>query len=88
MIIDNMVAILRDEPYVERDESACFEFNIFEKKPNGTFGAKDGQGNHDDKVMARMIGLYICYQLPLPHEINNESRKKKKITLPSEAYMP
>lgn len=88
MIIDNMVAILRDEPYIERDESACFEFNIFEKKPNGTFGAKDGQGNHDDKVMARMIGLYICYQLPLPHEINNESRKKKKITLPSEAYMP
>lgn len=88
MIIDNMVAILRDEPYVERDESACFEFNIFEKKPNGTFGAKEGQGNHDDKVMARMIALYICYRLPLPREINNTAGKKKKNPLSSEAYMP
>lgn len=88
MIIDNMIALLRDEPYIERDETACFEYNIFERKPNGSFGAKEGQGNHDDKVMARMIGLYICYELPLPREIPAAGKKKKTTPPTSEAYMP
>lgn len=73
MIIDNMIAILRDNPYIEHDENTIFEFNLYEKKQNGSFGAKDGY--HDDKIMARMIGLYVCYKLPIPKEIESGSRK-------------
>ena len=75
MIIDNMIAVLRDEPYIERDESACYEYNLFEKKPNGSFGAKEGA--HDDKVMARMIAIYICYKIPLPKEIKPAAQARR-----------
>lgn len=82
MIIDHMVSILRDDPYIERDEGTCFEYNVFEKKQNGSFGAKEGK--HDDRVMTRLIGIYVCYNIPLPKEIVN-SPKIKHVKTISEA---
>lgn len=65
IIISNLVAILRDEGYVERNEEALAEFATYEKKQNGSYGATDG--HHDDFVMARAIALYICYcEMELP----------------------
>lgn len=64
MIIDRMVEIVREGLYIERDREACHELSNYEKKPNGSFGAIEGR--HDDILMTRMIGLYICYGLPLP----------------------
>ena len=73
MIIDNYIGILREDGYVERDEAAVDEARWYEKKKNGSFGAIDGQ--HDDIIITRMGGLYICYDLPLPKVLD-----KKRVT--------
>jgi hypothetical protein len=65
IIISNLVAILRDESYVERNEESLAEYATYEKKQNGSYGATDG--HHDDYVMARAIALYICFcEMDLP----------------------
>ena len=52
-----MIAAVRDGGYTEHDENACDEMAAYERKPNGTYGAKEGY--HDDIVMTRAIGLYV-----------------------------
>lgn len=65
MIINNYVAILREDSYIERNSEALNEARVYEQKKNGSFGAKEGK--HDDVLMTRMIGLHICFhELPLP----------------------
>lgn len=72
IIISNLVAILRDGNYVERNIEALAEFSTYEKKQNGSYGATDG--HHDDYVMARAIALYICFcEMDLP-----QVRKKQQ----------
>jgi hypothetical protein len=77
MIIDNMVAILREEQYIERDQEACNEFDLYEKKDNGSYGAIDG--HHDDILMTRLIGMYVAYTEDLPKEVTNKPIKQRKI---------
>jgi len=51
--------------YVERDKRCIDEYLNYEKRPNGSFGAK--AGTHDDLLMTRAIGLHICfYEMQLP----------------------
>ena len=64
LIVDSMVETVREHAYVERDREACHELYVFEKKKNGSYGAKEG--HHDDIAMTRFIGLYICKTHPLP----------------------
>lgn len=64
MIIGNYVAILREKGYKERNNEALNEARVYEQKKNGSFGAK--LGKHDDILITRMIGCYICYELPAP----------------------
>ena len=65
IIISNLVAILRDGSYIERNEDALKEFATYEKKQNGSYGSTDG--HHDDYVMARAIALFICFcEMDLP----------------------
>lgn len=64
LVVDSMVETVRETAYVERDREACHELYVFEKKKNGSYGAKDG--HHDDIAMTRFIGLYICKTQPLP----------------------
>jgi len=74
MIIGNYVAILRETGYIERSGEALNEARVYEQKKNGSFGAK--QGKHDDILMTRMIGCYICYELPAPVIIDNIQKYK------------
>lgn len=67
LIINHQVQMLRERGYIERDELACYEHDVFERKPNGTFGAMEG--HHDDILITRCIGTYICYTEPLPRII-------------------
>lgn len=77
VIISNMVACFRDESYIERSEAALAECATYEKKPNGSFGAT--QGHHDDRVMTRAIGLYVCFcEMELPCEITDKNKAKQK----------
>ncbi len=63
LLINTMINALRNNHYIERDEKACHEFDVFERKPNGSFGAQDGE--HDDILITRCIGYYIATQEPL-----------------------
>lgn len=59
MIISNLIKVIRDNMYVERDEKCIYEYLSYEKKQNGSFGAITGK--HDDLLMTRAIGLHICF---------------------------
>lgn len=57
ILIANLVRMIRQHAYVERDPAALDEYFQYERKPNGAFGAIDGY--HDDLLMARAIALYV-----------------------------
>lgn len=78
MIIANYVALLREKGYKERSNDALNEARVYEQKKNGSYGAKEGK--HDDILMTRMIGLYICFELPLPVVL--DKTKKSTVRLP------
>lgn len=68
MIIAFFKGIIREKGYVERDEETLDEARTYEEKPDGTTGAK--AKNHDDRIMATMIGIYVCYEeMPIPAKI-------------------
>lgn len=70
MIINNYISIIREDGYVERDSEALDEARMYEQKDDGKYGAKEGQ--HDDILMTRMIGLYIAYTMPIPKLIEEK----------------
>lgn len=76
MIIANYVALLREKGYKERSNDALNEARVYEQKKNGSYGAKDGK--HDDILMTRMIGLYICFELALPVLLDDIKKPKRK----------
>lgn len=68
MIISTLVKVIRDRLYIERDERCLDEYNTYERKKNGAYGAIDGK--HDDLLMTRAIGLHICfYEMDVPRLI-------------------
>jgi hypothetical protein len=83
VIIHSLVKIIRKQDYVERDERCLDEYLFYERKEDGRFGAIDGK--HDDLLMTRAIGLYICYnKMDIPKIISTakkttESRLHKKV---------
>ena len=71
MIISNLVKVIREHLYVERDERCLDEYLTYEQKQNGSFGAIAGK--HDDLLMTRAIGLHIAYNfkvMPLPKVVS------------------
>jgi len=80
VIISNLVKVLREQLYVERDERCLDEYLTYEKKPNGSFGAIPGK--HDDLLMTRAIGLHICYsEMPLPAIVKHKIIPKRTTTI-------
>lgn len=64
-IISTLIECIRENLYIERDSRACDEYLNYERKPKGDYGAIDGE--HDDILMTRAIGLYISLRkMPLP----------------------
>lgn len=71
MIISTLVKVIREQLYIERDTRCLNEYLVYEKKPNGAFGATIG--NHDDLLMTRAIGLHICFfEMETPRIINTK----------------
>lgn len=84
MVINFLIKALRDGLYIEHCRETTFELDLYELKENGKeMGAVEG--NHDDRVMATAIGVWVCYNYPLPGEIKKVTYKKNKIV--SEASM-
>lgn len=83
-IIHHLIACVRDKAWIERETLACDELSFYEKKDNGSFGAVVGQ--HDDMLMTRAIGLWICYrEMPMPKVINTEKKKTPSTQVLTEA---
>ena len=80
MIISNLVEIICEGMYIERDTRCLDEYLTYEKRQNGSYGAIIGK--HDDLLMTRAIGLHICYNEMDPPKIikqQHTSINKKKI---------
>lgn len=48
------------DQYIERNSLACDEFDTYEESTPGQYNAVEGC--HDDRVMTRVIGMWICYK--------------------------
>lgn len=70
MIITRLVAAVRDGGYVERSHQACDELDYYERRPNGSYAAR--QGRHDDMLMTRAIALHVCREEPRDDEADAE----------------
>lgn len=68
MVINTMIAMVRDHGYVERDSQALDEMATYEVLPNGSMGARPG--THDDILMSRAIGLHIALSQQRPVKFN------------------
>lgn len=65
IIIGNLIKVVREGCYTERDERCVDELLTYERRQNGSFGAIEGC--HDDLLMTRAIGLHIAMnELPPP----------------------
>lgn len=68
MVISNLVRVVREGLYIERDEECINEYLAYERRPNGSYGAISGK--HDDLLMTRAIGLHICFnEMTVPQRI-------------------
>lgn len=79
MIISTLVKVIRERLYIERDKRCLDEYNTYERKKNGAYGAIVGK--HDDLLMTRAIGLHICYrEMEMPEfvPINNKTLRKDR----------
>lgn len=74
MIISSLIKVIRDGLYEERDERCLKEYVSYERKANGAFGAIDGE--HDDLLMTRAIGLHICFHEMEPPRVVVRGGKK------------
>lgn len=84
IIVNNLQAIVRDQLYVERDERCLHEYLVYEQKPNGSWGAVEG--DHDDLVMTRAIGLYIAAkEMGVPKIVKRQHKLISKFKAPVSA---
>lgn len=84
MIISMLVMVVREGLYTERDKRCLDEYITYERKPNGSFGAIIGK--HDDLLMTRAIGLYICYrEMEIPRIVRRPRRTSRKQKRPQTA---
>ncbi len=84
LIISNLIKVVRENLYVERDERCIDELLTYERKQNGAYGAIIGK--HDDLLMTRAIGLHICFnEMDLPQVVSKLPRLAQKKRVISEA---
>ena len=68
IIITNLVRVVREGLYIERDAACLDEYLTYEQRPDGSYGAISGR--HDDLLMTRAIGLHICFnEMEMPRRV-------------------
>jgi hypothetical protein len=79
-LIDNLNKVLREEQYIEPDSRVCDEYDIYEVKPDGSYGAVEGRDTHDDLVMCTAIGLKVSDEMePCVEVVKNTTSSSKSI---------
>ena len=77
MLIDGLNGALRDTLYLERDSRACDEFDYYEIREDGSYGAVEGK--HDDHVIATAGNVWLSYKhMEMPMEIKETAKAAKK----------
>ncbi|MDR2917837.1 MAG: hypothetical protein LBV72_00520 [Tannerella sp.] len=83
-IISNYVAVLRERAYIERSHNTLNQARVYERKKDGSYGAKEG--HHDDDLITRMIGLFVDYlEWDMPHLIDRSASKSLTRTYTNES---
>lgn len=82
MVISNLVKVVREGLYIERDERCVDEYLTYERRPNGSYGAITGK--HDDMLMTRAIGLHICLNEMLPPRPSAERSHSRSFRRPKQ----
>jgi hypothetical protein len=72
LIINDLIARVRDGQYIERDNDACDELAVYQLRPDGSTGAREGC--HDDILMTRAIALYVIRDARPPLDIDDLRR--------------
>ena len=68
LIIANLIKVVREGLYVERDGECLDEYLTYEQRQDGGYGAISGK--HDDLLMTRAIGLHICFnEMEMPRRV-------------------
>lgn len=62
ILINGLIQAVRQGTYIERDSGACDELATYERRSNGSYGAKNGC--HDDMLMTRAMALYADTSTP------------------------
>ena len=76
-IINFMKECLRDDLWDEPSEICCDQMATY-MEDHGKTDAE--HGNHDDAVMSRAIGLWVCYkEMPVPSWIKKEPKVPKEV---------
>ena len=76
-IVKNLAAIIRDRKYLEREADTLNEYSYFMQYPKGSnvqYG--NAPGKHDDRVMARAIGLYVEKEMDLPSIVEQKTAEE------------
>ncbi len=92
-LIKNLVKLVRDHNYIEREKEAIVEMSyyLFFRDRGGKYGGAPGY--HDDRVMARAIGLFVSrldmdapyiVQQKSPDDIRREYRQRITEAAPPE----
>ncbi len=87
LIIDHLTRVIEEHLYTERDEEALHEYRVYQRDNNGATNAAENE--HDDRLMARAIALYISDNMPEPREVTTDiwrksTRRRKRIPSASE----
>lgn len=80
MIIDNLVAAVRDGTHGINNKDTINEMLSYKRNPDGTMEAEKNQ--HDDRLMSYAIGQYVRTRLPLPSGV--QRRPEDAWTMPAE----
>lgn len=71
-IIDNLIRIVREQGYTEREKYCLDEYKTYQLN-EGVYEA--APKHHDDLLMTRAIGLWVCYkEMPMPKLIKKSTR--------------
>ena len=65
-MVDWFIPLFEDDYFIDHDEMFYNEASIYEQKPDGSYGNKEGRDNHDDILMTNMIACLVEKDLPKP----------------------
>lgn len=78
-VIDNLVACVDDQLWVEPDREMYHELRIYIRREDGSLGNIESKDNHDDVVMSTAIGLWVSMrEMDKPSWIVMRKRKAQE----------